>query len=142
MVYATVDLSPVDIFTEFIGLATSLCMLIGVALIMPLFLDLKRSEEELRQKVEERTAQLKGSNQALQLELSERQQAEEALRESEERFRTVADFTYNWEYWLAPDGTFTYISPSVERITGYRADEFLQDPGLVGETLRTLTTAP
>ena len=49
------SISPVDISTEFIGLATSLCMLVGVALIMPLFLDLKRSEEELRQKVEDRT---------------------------------------------------------------------------------------
>ena len=124
-------LLPVDISTEFIGLATSLCMLVGVGLIMPLFLDLKRSEEELRQKVEERTAQIKSAYQALQLELSERQQAEEALRKSEERFRTVADFTYNWESWLAQDCTFIYISPSVERITGYRPEEFLQEPELL-----------
>ena len=125
------DLMPIDISTEIIGLATSLCMLGGVALIMPLFLDLKRSEEELRQNVEDRTAQIKSAYQALQLELSERQEAEEALRKSEERFRTVADFTYNWESWLAPDGTFTYISPSVERITGYRPDEFFQEQGLL-----------
>jgi PAS domain S-box-containing protein len=129
------DLLPVDISTEFIGLATSLCMLGGVALIMPLFIDLKRSKEELRQKVEERTAQIKSAYQALQLELSERQQAEEALRRSEERFRTVADFTYNWESWLAPDGSFTYMSPSVERITGYRPEEFYQDPSLLEKVI-------
>jgi PAS domain S-box-containing protein len=131
------DLMPIDISTEIIGLATSLCMLGGVALIMPLFLDLKRSEEELRQKVEDRTGQIKNAYQALQLELSERQQAEEALRKSEERFRTVADFTYNWESWLAPDGTFTYISPSVERITGYRPDEFMQEPGLLDKIIHS-----
>ena len=61
----------------------------------------------------------------------EKQQAQEALRESEERFRTVADFTYDWEYWIGPDGNYLYVSPSCERITGYRADEFLEEPGLL-----------
>ena len=64
-------------------------------------------------------------------DITERKQAEEALRESEERFRTVADFTYDWEYWIAPDGRHIYVSPSCERITGYNSDEFLNDPGLL-----------
>jgi PAS domain S-box-containing protein len=54
-----------------------------------------------------------------------------ALRESEERFRTIADFTYDWAYWLDPDGNYVYVSPSCERITGYRAGEFRQDPTLL-----------
>ncbi|GEM_PF-1417323 len=58
---------------------------------------------------------------------------EKALRESEERFRMVADFTYDWEYWLAPDGHFIYMSPSCERITGHAASEFLHDPQLIGK---------
>jgi PAS domain S-box-containing protein len=37
----------------------------------------------------------------------------------------VADFTYDWEYWLGPERTFFYVSPSCERITGYRPGEFL-----------------
>jgi PAS domain S-box-containing protein len=57
--------------------------------------------------------------------------AEEALRESEERYRKVADFTYDWEYWIAPEGNFFYISPSCERITGYSAEEFIHDPTLL-----------
>ena len=56
----------------------------------------------------------------------------EALRESEEKYRTVADFTYDWEAWRAPDGTYRYVSPSCARITGHAAAEFLADPGLVG----------
>ena len=64
-------------------------------------------------------------------DVTERKEAEEALRQSEVRFRTAADFTYDWEYWLAPDGSLVYISPSCERITGYGADEFLRDPGLL-----------
>ncbi len=42
------------------------------------------------------------------------------LRRSEQRFRTVADFAYDWEYWVDPDGNYIYVSPSCERITGYR----------------------
>ena len=53
------------------------------------------------------------------------------LRESEQRFRTIAAFTYDWQYWLDPDGNYVYVSPSCERITGYRSDEFRTDPGLL-----------
>jgi PAS domain S-box-containing protein len=53
------------------------------------------------------------------------------LVESEERFRTVADFTFDWEYWLSPEGNYVYVSPSCERITGYRPDEFRSDPQLL-----------
>ena len=37
----------------------------------------------------------------------------ETLRESEERYRTVANFTHDWEYWLAPDGSLPYVSRPV-----------------------------
>ncbi|MFQ5577485.1 MAG: PAS domain S-box protein, partial [Anaerolineae bacterium] len=60
-------------------------------------------------------------------DITESKAAEKALKESEERFRTVANFTYDWEYWTDPDGNYLYVSPSCERITGYRADEFLSN---------------
>ncbi len=53
------------------------------------------------------------------------------LRQSEERYRIVADFNYDWEYWISPEGTLEYVSPSCERITGYKVDEFMQNPGLM-----------
>ena len=58
------------------------------------------------------------------VDISDRKKAEAALQTSEEKFRTVADFTYDWEYWVNEQGGFNYISPSCERITGYSADEF------------------
>ncbi|MCK9363742.1 MAG: PAS domain S-box protein [Syntrophales bacterium] len=57
--------------------------------------------------------------------------AQRALQESEERYRTVADYTYDWEYWIALDASILYMSPSCERITGYRPEEFVADPDLL-----------
>jgi PAS domain S-box-containing protein len=125
------DLLPVDLGQELIALAASVAMAVGVALIAPLFLELKRGRDVLQEKEEERTAELKKSNQALQLELTKRQVAEESLRKSEVLFRTVADFTYDWEYWRGPDGRFYYNSPSCARITGYQAEDFFSDPDLL-----------
>ena len=69
----------------------------------------------------------------LQSELTARQQAEAALRESENKYRTIADFTYDWEFWLGPDGQYRYVSPACERITGYTPDEIQRSPHLVEE---------
>ena len=66
-------------------------------------------------------------------ELVERKNIE--LLASEKRYRTVADFTYDWEYWIAPDGNILYISPSCERITGYPPDEFVRNPSLLHEII-------
>ncbi len=56
-------------------------------------------------------------------------------RQAELKYRTVADFTYDWEYWQSPDGNFSYISPSCERITGYRAEEFMNNPRLLEQII-------
>lgn len=64
-------------------------------------------------------------------DVTERVRAQKALAQSEERFRTVADFAYDWEYWISPEGNCLYISPSCERITGYGSDEFMKQSGLL-----------
>ncbi|MEI6452860.1 MAG: PAS domain S-box protein, partial [Actinomycetes bacterium] len=64
-------------------------------------------------------------------DVHERILAEAALRESEEKYRIVADNTYDWESWTAPDGGYVYISPGCERVTGHSAAELLADPGLL-----------
>jgi PAS domain S-box-containing protein len=60
----------------------------------------------------------------------ENKRAEAALRASEQKFRTLADWTYDWEKWVDPAGAIVYTSPSCERITGYSPAEFIADPEL------------
>lgn len=60
-------------------------------------------------------------------DVTERKRAEMALAQSELNYRTVANFTNDWETWREPDGRFRYVSPSCERITGYPADRFIAD---------------
>ena len=52
------------------------------------------------------------------------------LARQEVKFRTIADFTYDWEFWLDPDGSFIHTSPSCKRITGHDAEAFYADPDL------------
>jgi len=60
----------------------------------------------------------------------DRRRVWEELRKSEIKYHSVADFTWDMETWRAPDGRFIYVSPSCERITGYKVGDFLADPEL------------
>jgi len=92
--------------------------------------ELRRSRGELEIRVQERTAELILANEQLKQEMEERKKAEGALRESETKYRIVADNTYDWESWVNPEGHFIYVSPSCKRITGYELEDFLKDPDL------------
>lgn len=57
--------------------------------------------------------------QRAQTELAERKQAEEALRQSEQRFRSLIENATDITIILDGQGIFRYVSPSVKRILGY-----------------------
>jgi len=75
----------------------------------------------------------KGEQYALSmgLDVTERRQTAETLKNSEEKYRAIADFTYDWETWTDTDGRYIYVSPSCRRITGYSEEEFINDPSLL-----------
>ncbi|HCM25932.1 MAG TPA: hypothetical protein DIC34_05185 [Treponema sp.] len=78
-------------------------------------------------------------------DIIERKRAEDALRKSEERFRAIADYTSDWEYWIGPDGELLWVNPTVLRITGYTPEECAAMPDyplpLVHDQDRTFISA-
>jgi PAS domain S-box-containing protein len=57
--------------------------------------------------------------------LEDRKRAEEALRESEERFRALTESTSDWVWEVDVDGVYTYASPKVKDLLGYEPEEVI-----------------
>ncbi len=88
----------------------------------------KKAEDELNklnQELEKRVA----------IRTSELEELNTSLQQTEQKFRTVSDFTHDWEYWRSPENKIIYMSPSVERITGYSISEFENNPGLIDQII-------
>lgn len=50
-------------------------------------------------------------------------QSEMASRMNEQRFRAIANYTYDWEVWVGPTGRVLWTNPAATRISGYSVDE-------------------
>jgi PAS domain S-box-containing protein len=55
----------------------------------------------------------------------EMDRAEEALRESEERFRNLVESSSDWVWEVDQNGVYTYTDPNVLELLGYDVDEVL-----------------
>ncbi|MEW6114005.1 MAG: PAS domain S-box protein, partial [Thermodesulfobacteriota bacterium] len=93
---------------------------------------LRRLNQELEQRVEERTAELRKINQDLVLEIAVRERTERELRQSEAKYRTLVDQIPAITYIAEADQAKTkiYISPQVETILGLSQAEVQADPEL------------
>lgn len=61
----------------------------------------------------------------------ERQQ--KAIKLSETKFRLLADYASDWEYWINPQGDYVYVSPACETVSGYPPQAFHQNKDLLTE---------
>jgi PAS domain S-box-containing protein len=116
-----------DMDIEILGLLISIFMFLGIWKFGPLFSRFKETQQAMHEKQDE----LQETNRKLEIEVAERQLVETGLRESEERYRAVAEYSYDWEHWIDTDGSFRYISPFCKDVTGYDRDEFYRDPQLL-----------
>ena len=57
------------------------------------------------------------------LDITDQKQVEEALRESEERFRQVSETAQEWIWEVDRKGLYTYSSPIISEVLGYHAEE-------------------
>lgn len=64
-------------------------------------------------------------------DITERKQAREALKASEQNLRIIADNTFDWEYWRSPEGRYLWVSPACEAVCGHPARSFTGDRGLL-----------
>jgi PAS domain S-box-containing protein len=84
---------------------------------------LRKARDELEKRVEARTADLAKANEKLRLEIEERKRADEALRESEQKFRTVSEQSPNMIF-INKRGKVVYANKVCEEVMGYKRDEY------------------
>ena len=86
---------------------------------------LSHSHSEAEARDDNRTTALSATNEGLLVEMLERKRAEEALRESEERYRNLFENANDIVYTHDLKGNYTSINKAGEKITGYTHDETL-----------------
>lgn len=86
---------------------------------------LLKERNELEIRVKERTMELESANQALKAEIEQRIRSENALRESEEKYRNLAENISDVPWEIDREGRFTYISPKIKEIMGYEPSDFI-----------------
>ena len=55
------------------------------------------------------------------------------VRHNSDKFRAVADVAEDFIYLRSVEGEYEYVSPSCERLLGYRAEDFYKKPNLMND---------
>lgn len=88
--------------------------------------ELEKHRNRFEELVDERTTELVVINEALQQEIAERKKVEEALRESEEQYRTLFENLQDVFYRIDLTGNILLVSPSIIRLLGYPEEEAIK----------------
>jgi PAS domain S-box-containing protein len=58
-------------------------------------------------------------------DVSARKRTELVARMTDQCFRAIADYTYDWEVWVGPPGRVLWTNPAAQRVTGYSIKEIM-----------------
>jgi len=61
-------------------------------------------------------------------DVSARKRTELVARMTDQCFRAIADYTYDWEVWVGPTGRLLWTNPAAVRVTGYGIKELMSMP--------------
>ena len=89
-------------------------------------------QAKTREQLIDELVSLKGRLANIEKKDAERNRAEEALQESEDKFRMLAESTVAAIYMARADGRMLYTNPAYNKITGYTAEEILAMPNPAG----------
>lgn len=87
--------------------------------------ELEEVRDDLEIRVQKRTRELVLANATLRAEIKDRQRAEQALRESEEKYRDLVENLNDVIHARDLEGRITYISPVIESPGGYSVAEMM-----------------
>ena len=86
---------------------------------------LRKAREGLEELVQERTEELEKTNVVLRTEIKDRKLAEEALRASEERYRTILESMEDGYFEVDIGGNFTFFNRVLCERLGYAPEELM-----------------
>jgi len=58
-------------------------------------------------------------------DVSARKRTELVTRMTDQCFRAIADYTYDWEVWVGPTSRVLWTNPAAKRVTGYTVKEIM-----------------
>ncbi len=58
-------------------------------------------------------------------DVSARKRTELVARMTDQCFRAIANYTYDWEVWIGPPGRVLWTNPAAQRVTGYSIKEIM-----------------
>jgi PAS domain S-box-containing protein len=92
--------------------------------------------EKVHHKLVEQTKQLKRANHEIANQVAERKQVEEALRQAEQKYRSIFENAVEGIFQTTPEGRYIACNPAMARIYGYEsASELLASVTDIGRQL-------